>query len=44
MNVFSVKRGTFLRTPQQIGLLCITAYYGMSMKKDMPLCVVLSVG
>ena len=44
MNVFSVKKGTFFMTLQHIGLLCIAAYYGMSIKKDTPLCIVLSVG
>ena len=28
---------------EHIGLVCITAYYGMSITKDTPLCVVLSV-
>ena len=44
MNVFSVRKGTYFMTLQQVGLLCITAYDGIPMQKGNPLCAVRRVG
>ena len=44
MTVFSVKKGTFFVTLQQMGLLCTAAYDGISIWKDNPLCVAPRVG
>ena len=44
MPVFSVKKGTFFVSLQQLGLLCTAVYVGIAIWKDNPVWVATRVG